>query len=244
MSQHKKLTRRDFLSISSLALSSLALGSCTRTVVTPQVIVATREPEEIEPEGALLRLKEGNQRYISNLTMDPNQSDARRVEIAKAQHPFATILGCVDSRVPPEIIFDRGLGDLFVIRTAGQVLDQAVVGSIEFGVAELGIPLLVILGHEKCGAIKATIEVLEKKLTVEGTIGYLVAGLSEAVEEAEKKSGDLVNNAVLANVELLVAKFKGSPAFKEHIESGKLMVVGARYDLDTGIVEFLEETKE
>ncbi|MCX6078399.1 MAG: hypothetical protein NTW32_02595 [Chloroflexi bacterium] len=114
-----------FLSLSGLALGGMVLASCAPT--TPQVVEPTAEPAVTSVDEALTRLKEGNQRYIANKTVDPNQTEKRRVDLAKGQHPFATILGCVDSRVPPELIFDRGLGDLFVIRTAGQVLDKAVV---------------------------------------------------------------------------------------------------------------------
>ncbi|CAG1011826.1 Carbonic anhydrase 2 [Anaerolineales bacterium] len=109
-------------------------------------------------EQALQRLLEGNRRFVENKSQ-LDGSEKRRREIATGQHPFATILGCVDSRVPPELIFDQGLGELFVIRTAGEVLDQAVLGSIEFGVEELKIPLLMVLGHKNCGAIKATREI-------------------------------------------------------------------------------------
>ena len=125
MPQTTKISRRDFLSLSGLALGGMVLASWAPT--TPQVVEPTAEPAVTSADEALTRLKEGNQRYIANKTVDPNQTEKRRVDLAKGQHPFATILGCVDSRVPPELIFDRGLGDLFVIRTAGQVLDKAVV---------------------------------------------------------------------------------------------------------------------
>jgi carbonic anhydrase len=145
----------------------------------------------------------------------------------------------VDSRVPPELVFDRGLGDLFVIRTAGQVIDTAVLGSLEFGVAELKIPLLMVLGHEKCGAVKATIETVEKGGTAEADIEALVNGIRPAVEHAKGEAGDLLDNAVKANVVAVVQKLKQSPILKEAIEQGKLTIVGARYDLDTGAVETL-----
>lgn len=183
-------------------------------------------------------MKDGNQRYVANKTVDPNQTEGRRVEVAQGQHPFATILGCVDSRVPPEIVFDRGLGDLFVIRTAGQVLDKAVIGSIEFGAAELGIPLLMVLGHEKCGAVKATIEALEMQAEAEGSIDFLVEGIAPAVEKVKGQSGDLLDNAVRANIENVVSQLKESPILAEALAAGKIQIVGGRYDLDSGIVEF------
>lgn len=236
MSQTTKISRRDFLSLSGLALGSMVLASCAPT--TPQVVEPTAEPAVTSADEALTRLKEGNQRYIANKTVDPNQTEKRRVDLAKGQHPFATILGCVDSRVPPELIFDRGLGDLFVIRTAGQVLDKAVVGSLEFGVAELKIPLLVVLGHENCGAVKATIAALEQHAEAEGSIGYLVEGIAPAVEKAKGQAGDNVDNVVRANLEIIVGHLNESPILSEAVKAGTLKIVGGRYDLDTGAVEY------
>jgi carbonic anhydrase len=231
------MSRRDFLSISGLTLAGLTLAACAPK--NSLTLMPTAEPAISNAEEALLRLQEGNQRYSANKTVDPNQTETRRVELAQGQHPFATILGCVDSRVPPELVFDRGLGDLFVIRTAGQVLDQAVIGSLEFGAAELGIPLLVVLGHEKCGAVKATIETLEKHAKAEGSIEFLVEKIAPAVETARQQTGELLDNAVRANVALVVSQLKASPILAEAMHAGKLKIVGGRYDLDTGLVEFL-----
>lgn len=224
------LSRRDFLSLSGLALAGLTLASCG-----PADLQA--EPEVKSADEALQRLMEGNRRYVADKTVDPNQTEARRVEVAQGQKPFATILGCVDSRVPPEIVFDRGLGDLFVIRTAGQVIDRAVLGSIEFGAFELGIPLILVLGHEKCGAVHATIEALEHNAEAEGSIGSLVEGIQPAVEAVRDQPGDLLDNAVRANVELVVRHLKESPILAELLEHGKVQIAGGRYDLDTGAVE-------
>lgn len=230
-----KVSRREFLTASSLAAAGLALTSCAPTATQQATPIA--EPAVASADEALQHLMEGNQRYVANKTVDPNQSESRRIEVAQGQHPFATILGCVDSRVPPEIIFDRGLGDLFVIRTAGQVLDNAVVGSIEFGVAELGIPLIMVLGHEKCGAVNATIEALENHTEAEGSISALVEGIKPAVEKAKGQPGDLLDNAVRANVEATVSRLKESFIMAQALTEGKIKIVGGRYDLDTGSVE-------
>jgi len=230
-----KVSRREFLTASSLAAAGLALTSCAPTATQQATPIA--EPAVASADEALQHLMEGNQRYVANKTVDPNQSESRRIEVAQGQHPFATILGCVDSRVPPEIIFDRGLGDLFVIRTAGQVLDNAVVGSIEFGVAELGIPLIMVLGHEKCGAVNATIEALENHTEAEGSISALVEGIRPAVEKAKGQPGDLLDNAVRANVEATVSRLKESFIMAQALTEGKIKIVGGRYDLDTGSVE-------
>ncbi|HEY9077580.1 MAG TPA: carbonic anhydrase [Anaerolineaceae bacterium] len=186
---------------------------------------------------ALNRLYEGNQRWIAGKSIFPNANATRRAAVTKSQKPFATILGCVDSRVPPEIVFDRGIGDLFVIRSAGHVIDNAVLGSIEFGVEELGIPLIMVLGHERCGAITATVEAVHNKTTPPGQIKTLVDSLKPAVEKAKSMPGEEVENAMLANIELATEKLKASTVIAEAIKKGKVRVVGARYDLDTGIVE-------
>ncbi len=188
---------------------------------------------------ALQKLMEGNERYVANKSTDLNKSQSRRVELANGQSPFATIFSCVNSRVPPELVFDRGLGDLFVIRTAGHVIDHAVLGSLEFGVAELKIPLLMVLGHEKCGAVKATVEAVEHNATAEAEINWLVDGIRPAVEEVKGQSGDLLDNAVKANVSLTVERLKESAILSEALEKSELRIVGGRYDLDTGMVEII-----
>lgn len=230
MAQLHTVSRRDFLKASSLAAVSMVLAACTPAQINVEAPVTNADE-------ALQRLLEGNQRFAANKSIDLNESQSRRVETAKGQNPFATIFSCVDSRVPPELIFDRGLGDLFVIRTAGQVIDHAVLGSLEFGVAELKIPLLMVLGHEKCGAVKATVEAVENNATAEAEINWLVDGIRPAVEVAKSWPGDLLDNVVKANVALTVEYLKRSSILAEALEKGVLKIVGARYDLDTGIVE-------
>jgi carbonic anhydrase len=194
----------------------------------------------ISADEALNRLLEGNRRFAANKIIAPNRSEARRYEIVTGQHPFAIILGCVDSRVPPELIFDQGLGDLFVIRSAGQVTDDAILGSIEFGVAELGIPLIMVLGHTKCGAVTATIETLEKKLPVAGAIGTLVENIKPAVERASGHGEEFIDQAARMNVALVINRLKESPILSAAIDEGKTRIVGAFYDLSTGLVEVMD----
>jgi carbonic anhydrase len=188
------------------------------------------------PEEALQRLLEGNRRYVANQSA-LDESEHRRIQVAPAQEPFAAILSCVDSRVPPELVFDQGLGDLFVIRTAAQVLDKAVLGSLEFGVAELHIPVIVVLGHQHCGAVKAAMEILDRHGVAEAEIEYLVEALAPAVEQGKKAGGDVWDRAVRAQIELLVAQLKGSPILAPAVEAGTLKIVGAWYSLETGLVE-------
>ena len=182
------------------------------------------------------RLMDGNRRYAAGQSIHPNLAPSRRAQVARGQRPFATILGCVDSRVPPELVFDCGLGDLFVIRTAGQVLDRAALGSLQFGVVELGIPLLVVLGHQRCGAVQAAVESLERSEPAPGDIAWLVEGLRPAVEQARGQSGDRVDAAVRANIGRGVAQVRRSPLLAEAVAAGTLKIIGARFDLDSGAV--------
>lgn len=236
MSVPQKFSRRNFLQMSGFAAAGATLAACT-SVTLPTAPAMTAEAPVANADEALARLLEGNQRYATNKSLAVNESETRRVEVAQGQSPFATIFSCVDSRVPPELVFDRGLGDLFVIRTAGQVLDKAVLGSLEFGVAELHIPLLVVLGHENCGAVHATIDAMEGRIHPEGDIVWLAESIRPAVERVQGQPGDWLDNAVRENVALVVEQLKHSEILATAIENGELKIVGARYDLDSGVVE-------
>ena len=191
------------------------------------------------PDNALRRLLEGNARFVANKSAS-DESTERRIAVASAQVPFATIFGCVDLRVSPELIFDQGLGDLFVICTAGQVLDRAVLGSLEFGVAELGIKLLVVLGHERCGAVKAAMDVLAGQGTAPAEIEYLVEALTPAVEQGKRMGGDPWKQAVRAQIGLVVNQLHHVPLSENAVAAGRLRIVGAYYDLETGKVTIME----
>ena len=188
------------------------------------------------PDNALRRLLQGNARFVADKSAS-DESTQRRIAVASAQAPFATIFGCVDLRVSPELIFDQGLGDLFVIRTAGHVLDRAVLGSLEFGVAELGIKLLVVLGHERCGAVKAALDVLEHHGTAPGEIEYLVEALAPAVEQGRRMGGDTWKQTVRAQISLVVNQLHQTPLLKNAVAQGTLKIVGAYYDLETGRID-------
>ncbi|WP_341732911.1 carbonic anhydrase [Microcoleus sp. EPA2] len=197
---------------------------------------STEASPNITSDAALQKLMDGNRRYIEQKRTFPDQARSRIVELAKGQHPFAIVLCCSDSRVVPEILFDQGLGDLFDIRVAGNVLDDAVIGTMEYGVAELGTPLVIILGHEHCGAVKAALD----GKPVPGKVGSLVAAIQPAVDSIKGQPGDAWDNAVKANVKMNVNKLKqSSPIIAEAVKAGKLKVVGGRYDLDTGTVEMV-----
>jgi carbonic anhydrase len=237
MATHPSFFRRQWLQWSNLAL--LAGAVVTWRPIKTVASVPAPETSVITADKALEQLLQGNQRFAENMAQDPNQSLGRRMMVATGQQPFATIFSCVDSRVPPEIVFDRGLGDLFVIRTAGHVIDNAVLGSLEFGAAELGIPLILVMGHERCGAVKATLETIEAQTTAPAQIGTLVAAIAPAVAEAKTQAGDLLDNAIRANTELVVNQLKAAPLLSDAIGQGKLKIVGARYDLDSGLVEVI-----
>lgn len=186
---------------------------------------------------ALAELLAGNQRYMAGRLAHPHQVAERRVETACGQNPFAAILTCSDSRVPPEIIFDCGLGDLFVVRVAGNVLDDVVLGSIEYAAEHLGVGLVMVLGHSHCGAVTAAVQGGHPH----GHIGSLTERLRPAVERAAAASQDLVEAAVVANVALTVAELRGAePILAGLIAADRLRVVGAHYDLDTGLVTLLD----
>jgi carbonic anhydrase len=193
-----------------------------------------------DPDQALQLLLGGNQRWASGQAVHPNQSRDRRVEVAGGQHPIAVIFSCVDSRVPPELVFDQGLGDLLVIRTAAHVLDNAALGSIEFGVEELHIPLIMVLGHERCGAVTASVDAVTQNAHAPGQIEAVVEGIRPAVVQTSAQAGDRVDNTVRAHVALTVERLRQTgPILTEVQEHGALKVVGGRYDLDTGLVELL-----
>ena len=235
MSTTQKFLRREFMRLSGVTVVSTFLVADRLTQVSQAT--SNSETPVINADEALQRLNEGNQRFVAMKPIHPNLTAERRTDVAKGQNPFAIIFECVDSRVPPELVFDRGLGDLFVIRTAGQALDKAALGSIEFGVEEYNIPLVMVLGHEKCGAVEATIEVLEKKAQAHGQIRTLVELIKPAVEKVKNKPGDLLDNAIRANIALGVDKLKTTPILTEHLEKGKIKIVGAYYDLETGVVD-------
>lgn len=210
------------------------------THAAPEAQPTLRPQEKLESSEGLLRLLEGNERYVKWHLEHPDLNEARRVQVAQGQTPFAAIVGCADSRVPPEILFDQGLGDLFVVRVAGNIVDAAGLGSLEYAVEHLGTTVIMVLGHEKCGAVKATIETLDAGGEAPGSIGVLVTALTPAVELARGLEGDLLDNAVVSNVILTMAQVKtASPILAHAIDLGELIVVGGRYDLDTGAVRLL-----
>lgn len=193
---------------------------------------------KVVAEEALTRLKDGNQRFVAGKSIRPRQDITRVKEVATGQAPFATILGCSDSRVPNEIIFDQGLGDLFIVRTAGQVSTYASWGSIEFAEEILGTKLIVVLGHTQCGAVNAAVNLPE----VPGHIITLINAIKPAVEKAKKKEpANLLDQAIRENIIMEVEQLKNlEPVLAKRVRDGSIKIIGALYDLNTGKVEFFD----
>ena len=193
---------------------------------------------QVKPEVALARLIEGNKRFVDGKSIRPNQTIDRIKETSTGQSPFAIIVGCSDSRVPNEIIFDQGLGDLFIVRTAGQVSTFASYGSIEFAEAVLKAKLIVVLGHTKCGAVAAACTVPD----VPGHIVTLINAIKPAAELANEQDGDHIENAVKINVAMQVKTLRGlEPVLSKAYKNKTANIVGAVYDISTGKVEFLPD---
>lgn len=192
----------------------------------------------VPADQALVKLRQGNQRYAGNKEEHPDETLGRRRELQAGQHPFAVILGCADSRVPPELIFDQGLGDLFVIRVAGNIAADDDLGSIQYAVEHLHTKLIVVLGHEKCGAVTAAVEGANEP----GPLKTVISAIEPSVQEAKNLRGDKIHNCVLANARRIARRIRESePALKELIQKEGVKVVAADYALDSGVVTFLDE---
>jgi len=194
--------------------------------------------KDLQPTAAsvLDELKAGNQRYVSGKLTHPHESLARRQELAAGQQPHAIFLTCADSRVAPEIVFDQGLGDLFDVRVAGNVAGDDEIASMEYAAEHLHTPLIVVMGHQKCGAVSAAVQ----GGAPDGHLPVLIKAIQPAVDQAKSLKGDLVENAVRINVENIVSQLRTSkPILAELVEHGKLQIVGAVYSLDTGKVTWL-----
>jgi carbonic anhydrase len=182
-------------------------------------------------------LMEGNKRYVGGNLTHPNQSLSRRQELAKGQSPQVAVLACADSRVAPEIIFDQGLGDLFVVRVAGNTINDPILGSLEYTVEHLGTQLIVVLGHKRCGAVGAACAGGEAP----GHIGSLVQAIQPAVDKIDESQEGRVDSVAKENVRMTVKNLQTcGPILDEWVRQGKLKVVGAFYDLDSGAVEIVE----
>jgi carbonic anhydrase len=202
----------------------------------------------LSPAQALDRLMAANRNFVAGGTNNPSDiSTRRRLELARGQAPFAALVGCADSRVGPEHLFGAGLGELFIVRTAGNYIDDAGHGSLAYAVAALGVPLIVVLGHERCGAVDAATKLVTNNEQLPPTLTRMVQPILPAVIDARASvatGGDLVDHAIHINVRHVARRLRETtdPLLAEPLRSGRLMVVGAYYDLDTGAVEFFDRS--
>lgn len=201
------------------------------------IVVTAQHENNTSADEALKKLMDGNKRFVEFKQNHPHQNKTRLEEIASTQKPFAIIVGCSDSRVPPEIIFDQGMGDLFIIRNAGNVVDDFAMASIEYAVEHLGVRLIVVLGHERCGAVDATI----KGGKLPGHLNRLTEEIEPAILSAKRVTGDLLTNVIYSNTKRITLQINSSEELlKEFVEHKGLKVVSAYYDLDTGKVEIFD----
>jgi carbonic anhydrase len=233
-------TRREFVRLAGLTSGVVGVGG----LALPSAGRAADPPAPAREAGAVLdQLLEGNKRFVSGRLAHPRRTPKDFAALAEGQRPLAVIVGCADSRVAPELIFDQGLGDLFVVRIAGNIVSgagPAVKGSIEYAVAELGVRLILVLGHSQCGAVKAAVEHLEAKDALPGSIGDLIDPIRPAVKMVAGRPGDKLNNVIKANVLLGVQRLGGlAPILSKAAKAGELKVVGGTYELSTGKVEVL-----
>ncbi len=243
MDNSKSISRRNFVKFSgaaALGASFIKLGSDALSV--PEAY-AEQAAMPKTPDEAIKKLMDGNARFVESLKKSPRRTIEVREEVAEGQTPFAAILACADSRVAPEILFDQGIGDLFVVRVAGNIVNPenyGVLGSLEFGTLALGASVIMVLGHSACGAIAGSIEALQKGTEFPGSINNIVTTIGPAVEAAKDKPGDLLENSIVSNVKLGVEKLEGSvPVLADKVRKGELKIVGANYDLHTGEVKIV-----
>lgn len=226
--QNLTISRRNLLKfgagVAGTAVLTVGLGTKV-SLFKAQPAVAQNN---ITPEEALKQLLEGNQRFIENKRKSPNQTITRVQEVAQGQAPFAAILSCADSRVPAEIIFDRGFGDLFVVRNAGNIATPEEIGSLEFGTLVLGAKVLMVIGHQSCGAVKATI--------AGNAVPGQIASILDAIKPAIKPNQTL-EESTIANVKLGISRLQASPVISQLIKDGKLKIAGGYYNLETGMIK-------
>jgi carbonic anhydrase len=234
--------RRRFLRLAGLGAGALLLAGTlpSRIVQAAEKTSTPPKPQNaISPDEALQRLIEGNERYVSGNSKTHDFKDEREA-LVSGQNPFVAVLSCSDSRIAPEYAFDTARGDLFAIRVAGNFVTDEGLASIEYGVAVLGAPLILVLGHESCGAIEASIKAVKDHTVFPGHIPKLTDALKSSIETVLKQPGDLVENATVQNVKNSVERLKkATPLLTDALGKGKLKIVGGIYRLATGKVELI-----
>lgn len=231
-------SRRSMMLLATSALAAAAFGGAA---FAKEKKAPPKPQNVLSPDAALKRLMEGNARYVSGVSRRHDFKHEREALVG-GQNPYAAVLSCADSRIAPEYAFDTGRGDLFVCRVAGNFAGDETVASMEYTVAVLGTPLILVLGHDNCGAVDATIKSLKDGKPLPGHIPSLVSAITPAVKTAAQQSGNALDNAIRQNVIDNVAKLKSAaPILNAAVEQGKLKVVGGIYRLNTGTVELLAQ---
>ncbi|MDX6744096.1 carbonic anhydrase [Actinocorallia sp. A-T 12471] len=228
--------RRALSALGAAALCPLVGGPVSARPAEP---ARPGHSPSLGPGEAWRLLRKGNEYWVGDRLRHPDQSSAHRHRLAEAQHPFAVVVTCIDSRLSPEIVFDQGIGDLFVVRTGAHTLDDLVTGSIEYGPLQDGTPLIVVLGHQRCGAVSAAVSALDGGRRAPGHLADVVEALRPAVTEARRAGGDLVEATVRAQITRTVAVLEHDPALASRVGSGRLGLVGAYYELGTGRLNVL-----
>lgn len=233
----KRLNRRDLFAFAGMA----AAASASMAMRVSPAQAADGKSTSLTGEQALAALKEGNQRYVSDPQVCTMNLAKRRSAVASHQAPWATIISCADSRVPPELLFGGlGVGELFVARNAGNMADTATIGTVEYGAAVLGSPLIVVLGHQRCGAVDAACKVVTENATFPGSIGPMIDPIVPAAIAVQGKPGNYLENATRESAKRTVSRLTTASALLTGlVKSGKLKIVSAFYNLDDGSVEFM-----
>ena len=240
--------RRSFMSMGAAGVGAATLlpvaASAAASYAGAAPAAVSPPKTNLTPAQALARLMEGNRRFVADQDSSADISTKRRLELARGQGPFAALVGCADSRVGPEHLFGAGLGELFIVRTAGNYVDDAGYGSLAYAVAALAVPLIVVLGHERCGAVDAATKLVVNNDQLPPSLTRMVQPILPAVVDARAahKGGDLTDAAIHMNVRHVTRSLRQGtdPLMAEPMRAGKLMVVGAYYDLDTGRVDFFD----
>ena len=231
------IVRRDLLKFGAAGIVALGLGG-----VSPRARAAEGAATALSPAEALAELKSGNERYVTHPELCSIDLAAQRSAVSAHQAPWATIISCADSRVPPELIFGgHGVGEIFVARNAGNLVDTATLGTVEYGAAVLGSPLIVVLAHTSCGAVKAACDVVTKNATYPGAIGPMIKPILPAALAVQKESGDFINNTAKESAKRTAGHLAAASSLISGLAgAGKVKIVSAIYDLQTGVVSYLD----
>ena len=232
-----EVDRRHALKFAAAGILALGLGG-----QSPRAHAAGGQPTALTPDEALAALKQGNARYVSNPQLCTLELAKRRGSVAQHQAPWATVISCADSRVPPELVFGgQGVGELFIARNAGNLVDTATLGTVEYGAAVLGSPLIVVLAHTSCGAVKAACDVVTDNATYPGAIGPMIEPILPAAIAVRGEAGDFVNNAAAESARRTTGRLTtASPLLAGLVEQGKLKITAAIYDLESGEVRYVD----